>query len=462
MRTIMRTIARQLRRIVGVGAGFLLTLSFVVFLLFALLCFCRIVVVICHADSSSSVSEPSILIDEIVNYQNEHSGKLPNSLLEISKTSDDRFGSDYIVVNPNGYRSTTAQLSEVLGKFRSFFGLHADDALPSHEPYPAIIARRLPSRSLLPFPFAVHTTFHPDPAICNMDAPLSPSCFRSLCDWDSRKLSAWAAEQTDSTNQPLRRYRFAASFIPDVLYYLALVGACAMLLRRSVRAKRTERLRYDRLKALGEALSGFFNQYGRFPVSEGEFRSETDRDPDAFGLGTSFQYLGDLPLKYDGTAVVADTSESWLAPSWPFFGGKRFFLLLEDGRIVKLRGDSSVRKFSELAAEAQKRFRVDFDQPLSSSFFNDASTVVAPTPSTKRSESLEMKKETIIVRIVKPFFPPAILGLGVLAAAIAVFTSYRILTLDCASPDAYTQLGLTLAFFGLPYWIFVSNYFAEY
>ena len=27
-------------------------------------------------------------VSQIVNYQNEHSGKLPNSLLEISKTSD--------------------------------------------------------------------------------------------------------------------------------------------------------------------------------------------------------------------------------------------------------------------------------------------------------------------------------------------------------------------------------------
>ena len=61
--------------------------------------------------------------------------------------------------------------------------------------------------------------------------------------------------------------------------------------------------------------------------------------------------------------VVASSVKPWRSPLFPLFGGKRAFLLLESGLVVKLKGSSDVKDFYARVKVAKKYFRSDDEVP---------------------------------------------------------------------------------------------------
>ena len=358
----------------------------------------------------------------IKEYREEH-GTTPFSLLEISEELDRSYGSEFFIIP-----------------------IWAPDW---HEQGVWIMSRR-PLRMLLPFPFGVlNNRFE------IKDKNDFPVTCRSMPDWETRRLCSWVAGQEGLTKQDIPKYNLTLSFVPDVLFYLVLVALTALFVRRASRIDKWENEQLKSLSGLYPGIHDFHLKNRRLPASEEEFgeSSLAEATPDS---KKSFQFLGDLRIKYDGLFVVASSVKPWRSPLFPLFGGKRAFLLLESGLVVKLKGSSDVKDFYARVKVAKKYFRSDDEVPAGKT--DDLSSVpsrVQAVLNIPRRSALSVGARALTLVV--------FLGLVVVGMFFLPFFTMHYWSDWRDFTTSLTPVGV--AYFTaevFPYWLFVSNYFAEY
>ncbi len=394
---------------------------------------------LCINDSIGEIS------NGVIDYMKNHNGNFPTSFLSISKEFAERFDKDYIIVsNPSPFISEN------------------DDRI--------YIALRVPYRTGLPFPFGMATKY------C---AIIKRSNYMSIedkffYDLKSRKFSQWASNQTgvgDELSQESPRFNFMTSFIPDVVYYSVVLILFFLFFKRISRVVTLEKKQFEALKkAFLEKLEYNCKNDNSICVEENSFPDNIDFAK-KHSKRHSIQFIGDLFLKYDGRRIIASSSESWRAPLCPFYGGKRTLILLEDGNIIKLKGVSLVDGFYDRVKAAKNYFqeetklrrKSDAATGDASSLDVDAVSYSAAPASTSLPAFLNLPKENAFSRIADALICSFLFGVATLGIFITIFMVFDLFSLfgllSCSCGALFPLPAILVA---IPYWFFVSNYYAEY
>ena len=395
---------------------------------------------LCIEDSIGDIS------NGVNDYTKNHNGNFPTSFLSISKEFAERFDKDYIIVSrPSPFISEN------------------DDRI--------YIALRVPYRTWLPFPFGMATKYC---AISKRQNFMSITEDKFFSDLKSRKFSQWASNQTDTMNnlaQETYRFNFIKSFVPDVVYYTFILILLFLFFKRISRVVTLENKQFEALKNIFLRTSDSRHKNGQFlDIEENSFSDIIDNVKE-YSERHSVQFIGDLFLKYDGRLIVASSSRSWKAPLCPFYGGKRTLILLEDGNIIKLKGISLVEGFYDRVKAAKNFFQEETklrrksDDAIggASSLDVDAVSYSATSASTSLPAFLNLPKESAFSRTADALICSFLFGVTTLGVFITIFMVFDLFSLfrllSCSCGALFPLPAILVA---IPYWLFVSNYYAEY
>ena len=292
---------------------------------------------------------------------------------------------------------------------------------------------------------------------------------------ESKQFSKWLAEFSVGLAKAEEKRLFNEYDAPFIAFWTSIAAFLLAIIAKGILVVKRERKLRRELEKLYSEFERFRSLCGRDPNSASELRSKLASEEIDCGLGTPFRFIKKLQLKYHRERVLVATWKSWLAPLWPLWGGKRRFILLADGRVVKLRGSLTIDDFQARIKVAEKRLLPSATSRTSSPFFNDGSTAERfdvddeesrLTPALQRF--LSVKKRPIFLTFPKIFLPPILLLIVPAGVALvgeifikgifeAVFT-WDFLVVIPQTLEKSPGLAATIASF---LW-FVWNSFAEY
>jgi len=431
----MKAYIRLFRRAFGVGILFIFLTGF-------------ILVAVYRINRPFFCDDVCYLENDMNRFMQTHGGRFPRSFREISTKADEIYGKHYVIVDSS---------SPVFCKF-SYQGIY--------------LVPRVPYRTGLPFPFGMSSecfryVYHNRPEYVDH----FESVF--LSDVKSRELIKWISNNDNSDNSPTNnsfRSRVLASFIPDILYYIIISFVVYLFFRRSLRVAREEKLQCELLEKIYREIINFSARNDRFPISAEEIFLDDKFEKIKQDSKKYLHFLGAVPLKFNGSFVVACSSKSWLATTFPIWGGKRLYLLLDDGRVMKLKGASEVEGFCDRVNAGERYYKENAENK------NENAKVA------KNDSSWDLLSGGYFISKILPEIPSFlnVVGKGrgrrLTTAVTSLFLLNTVVLFIFFSPyflsiarlsdfvEIHFALSYTIPALGvlIPYCFFISNYYAEY